>query len=87
MFTWPPPSPPFHQISLPLAPPLLVRKLQTVRFSMETPFAVPVWPNTSMPLRPCPAGPSSWLATAPEQAGEPGLVPSTITAFRSMPRR
>src|SRR3954451_1927223 len=44
------PSPPFHQIWLPSP-----RKLQAVRFSIQTPLAL----NTTIPLRPtrCPPAP------------------------------
>ena len=88
MPTAPDPSPPFHQISLP--PPWSpVRKLQAVRFSIDTPSALnastPLRPDRACRRRPAARGPGrlAWF----EQLGAPGLVPSTITWLRSMPRR
>src|SRR6267378_2616219 len=80
----PVPSPPFHQTWLPpLRPEASARKLQTVRFSTETPSTLKI----SMPLRPLPFGPGSCSTAAALQAPAPGSVPSTITALRSIPRR
>ncbi len=68
-----------------------VRKLQTVRFSISTLLAF----HTTMPCDDPPASrraavaPRSWSASgrSAEQVGEPGLVPSTITVLRFIPRR
>src|SRR3954451_3364080 len=70
------PSPPFHQIWLPSP-----RKLQAVRFSIQTPFAF----STSMPF---PSSPrlKFWSFAFELQAG-PDSVPSTITPVRDIPRR
>ena len=55
---------------------------------METLFALKPGPQTSIPLRPCAFGPRSWSAALPEQGVVAvGLVPSTMTPLRSMPRR
>src|SRR3954453_11784059 len=70
------PSPPFHQIWLPSP-----RKLQAVRFSIQTPFAL----KTSMPL-PSSLRPKTWSFAFELQAG-PDFVPSTTTPLRDMPRR
>ncbi len=84
----PDPSPPFHQISLPVSPDPL-RKLQVVRFSTLTSFAF----HTTMPLRPAafPSDPTApklcWAGAALHGVEEPALVPSTITVPRSIPRR
>src|SRR3954451_13899138 len=70
------PSPPFHQIWFPSP-----RKLQAVRFSIQTPSAL----STTMPL---PLSPrlKTW-SFAFELQDRPHLVPSTITPLRVMPRR
>ncbi|MGA8338885.1 MAG: hypothetical protein WB761_29385 [Solirubrobacteraceae bacterium] len=83
----PPPSPPFHQISLP-ALPVPPRKLQAVRFWTDTPSAL----YTMIPLRPSwpplpSEGPKFSSAAFELHCGEPGLVPSTTTVFRFIPRR
>src|SRR5580700_5438223 len=81
-------SPPFHQISFPESPDPL-RKLHAVRFSMLTLSAF----HTTMPLRPAafplePTAPKLCCAGAAlHGVGDPGLVPSTITVLRSIPRR
>src|SRR3954470_24343255 len=69
------PSPPFHQIWLPSP-----RKLQAVRFSIQTPLTL----STTMPDRPCAV--NTWSERLPEQVGVPGFVPSTTTWLRFMPR-
>src|SRR6516165_3425338 len=78
--------PPLNQISSPgvLAP---ERKLQAVRFSTLTPDAL----NTIRPFRPVgappgPSGPRSWSTVAELHPDAPGLVPSSRTPLRSMPR-
>src|SRR5437588_1619614 len=83
----PVPSPPFHQSSLPALPAPL-RKLQAVRLSTLTPSTF----QTTMPLRPSglppsPLTPKSWSESLLLHCGAPGLVPSTTTRLRSMPRR
>src|SRR5438132_13108548 len=74
----PVPSPPFHQIWLPSP-----RKLQTVRFSIHTLSVL----KATIPERPELFGPKVWSARLAEHRGVPGLVPSTTTALRFMPRR
>src|ERR1035441_5070716 len=79
-------APPFHQIPLPASaePP---RKLQTVRFCTLTLAAF----QTMIPLRPLAPfellGPKFCRYSWRRQRAEPGLVPSTITVLRFMPRR
>src|SRR5947209_19472209 len=82
----PPPSPPFHQTSLP-ARPAPLRKLQAVRFSIQTSSAF----QTTRPFSPSgpfePAGPKFWSAWLRLHGREPRLVPSTTTLLRFIPRR
>ena len=83
----PPPSPPFHQISLP-ALPAPAKKLHAVRLSMLTPLAF----QARIPLRPSglpsePFTPKSWFFALRLHFGEPGFVPSTTTFPRFIPRR
>src|SRR5579863_6518009 len=82
---WPPPAPPFHQISLPVSP-VPPRKLQVVRFWTQTLSAF----HASIPSRPAvpplSLGPKFWADFLLLQTGVPGLVPSTITVLRFIPR-
>ncbi len=62
-------------------------KLQAVRFSTLTPEAL----NTTRPFRPdgrplVSSGPGFWSAGAELHGDAPGLVPSSTTPLRSMPR-
>ena len=80
-------APPFHQISFPESP-VPARKLQAVRFSTLTSSAF----HTRIPLRPTawpfgPAAPKFWSAGSELHAGDPALVPSTMTPDRLIPRR
>ena len=79
-------APPFHQISLP-ASRVPSRKLQAVRFCdpdvVGLPHHDPVQARRGLPPI---VGPKFWSACALLHARS-GLVPSTITVLRFMPRR